>query len=155
LNILVALEGVLCSEQKTPNRTGILFYYWLAANNRVALLTSWDKKDAEFWLMSNGIIDYAELIDDSYALLGEDLSRRQITIARSRQPIELLLTADPSLAAWAFEQGIPSLLFAHPDSIGIANRPGMRAWGEIEEAITQKHIKRSLDVQKEHSMYTD
>jgi hypothetical protein len=31
----------------------------------------------------------------------------------------------------------------------------MKAWGEIEEAITQKHIKRSLDVQKEHSMFTD
>ena len=150
MNILVALEGVLSSENKVPNRTSVLLYYSLVPNHRVAIFTAWDKKDAEHWLLSNGIIDYAELIDSSYDLLGEDTYQRQITIARSRQPVELLLTADPQLASWAFERGIPSLVLAHADSTPIANRPGMRAWNDIEEAITNRNIHKSKEVSKDY-----
>jgi len=158
VNVLVSLEGILSSnntDNKSPNRTGVLLYYWLIPHNRVAIFTSWDKKEAEHWLLTNGIIDYAELIDSSYALLGEDLSQRQITVARSRQPVELLLTADPTLGAWAFDNGIPSLVFAHPESIAIPHRPGMKAWGAIEESIDKRNIQRSLDAQKEQLFFTD
>ncbi len=151
MNVLVSLEGILTSENKSPNRTGILFYYWLIPHNRVALFTSWEKSEAEHWLLTNGIIDYAELIDSSCALLGEDLSQRQVTVARSRQPVELLLTADPALAAWSFESGIPSLMFAHPDSIAIPHRPAMKAWKDLEDVIDKRNIKRSLDATKEQT----
>lgn len=129
-----------------------MLYYNLIPNNRVAIFTSWDRRDAENWLMVNGILDYAELIDSSAGLLGDDLSQRQITVARSRQPIELLLTANPELAAWAFESGVPSLVFAHPDSIAIPHRPGMKAWGTIEDAITKRNVKRSIDARKEQAI---
>jgi hypothetical protein len=150
LNILVALEGVLSSENKVPNRTSVLLYYSLVPNHRVAIFTSWSKKDAEHWLLSNGIIDYAELIDDSYDLLGEELPQRQITIARSRQPVEMVITADPLLSAWCFENGMPSLCLAHSDSTPIRNRPGLRNWGAIQEAITKRNVERSKEVSKDY-----
>ena len=74
-------------------------------------------------------------------------------MARSRQAVEMVVTAEPSLAAWSFENGIPALLFAHPDTMGIANRPDvpskMRPWGSIEDVITKRNIKRSQDASKE------
>lgn len=150
MNILVALEGVLSSENKVPNRTSVLLYYSLVPNHRVAIFTSWSKEDAEHWLLSNGIIDYAELIDDSYALLDEDLSQRQITIARSRQPVELVLTADPVLTSWCFGKGIPSLCLAHSDSTPIRNQPGLRNWNVIQETVTKRNIERSKEVSKDY-----
>lgn len=150
MNILVALEGVLSSENKIPNRTGVLLYYSLVPHHRVAIFTSWDKEDAEHWLLSNGIIDYAELIDNSYELLGEELAPRQITVARSRHPVEMVLTGDPSLGAWAFENGISALVFAHSDSTPIGSRPGMKPWNEIEDVITKRNINKSKEYSKDY-----
>lgn len=150
MNILVALEGVLSSENKVPNRTSVLLYYSLIPNHRVAIFTAWPKEDAEHWLASNGIITYAELIDDSYSLLGEDLAQRQLTIARSRHPVELVITADPELAAWCYENGIPSLAYVHADSTPIGKRPGMKSWQAIEDTITKRNVKRSLEHSKDY-----
>ena len=156
MNILVALEGVLSSDNTdNPNRTGALLYYALKTNHRVAIFTGWDRKLAEHWLKVNGFIGFDELIDNTYDLIGEELSKRQITVARSRQAVEMVVTADPDLSAWVFEQGIPALLFAHPDTMGIGVRPDVktasnkRTWGAIEDVITQRNIQRSLDASKE------
>lgn len=154
MNVLVSLEGVLSSDNSdNPNRTGALLYYALKTGHRVAIFTAWSKEEAEHWLLVNGFIGYDELIDNRYDLIGDQLAQRQITVARSRQPVEMIVTAEPSLASWAFEQGIPALLFAHPDTMGIANRPDaptrMRSWESIEDAITKRNIKRSQDASKE------
>jgi len=153
VNILVALEGVLSSAHNdTPSRIGAMVYYGFKPNHRVAIFTSQKRADAEHWLNMNGFIAFDELIDNTYELLGDELSQRQITIARSRQQVELLVTGDPKLAAWAFEQGIPSLVLAHPDTMLVQNRPDapkkMRAWTDIEEVISKRNVKRSLDMAK-------
>jgi hypothetical protein len=127
-----------------------MVYYGFKPAHRVAIFTSQKRKDAEQWLNVNGFIAYDELIDNTYDLIGDELAQRQITIARSRQQVELLVTGDPALAAWAFEQGLPSLVLAHPDTMLVQNRPDapkkMRSWGAIEDVITQRNIKRSQDV---------
>jgi len=156
LNILVSLEGVLSSDNSdNPNRTGALLYYALKSNSRVAIFTSWSKELAEHWLAVNGFVGYDELIDNSYDLIGDELAQRQITVARSRQQIELLITAEPSLAAWAFENGLPALLFAHPDTMLITNRPDvkMKPWADIEDVIIKRNVKRSLDASKDDSLF--
>jgi hypothetical protein len=150
LNILVALEGVLSSDNSdNPSRVGAMVYYGFKPAHRVAIFTSWSKPQAEHWLNVNGFVGYDELIDNTYDLIGDELAQRQITVARSRQQVELLVTGDPKLAAWAFEQGLPSLVLAHPDTMLVQNRPDapkkMRAWTDIEEVITKRNIKRSLD----------
>jgi hypothetical protein len=159
VNILVALEGVLSSDNTdNPNRTGALLYYALRANNRVAIFTSWSKKDAEHWLMVNGFIGYDELIDNTYELIGEELGQRQVNLARSKNPVELVVSADPGLCAWTFGQGLPSLLFANPDTMNLSNRPDsptkVRAWDSIEAVITKRNIKRSLDASKADTSFT-
>jgi len=130
-----------------------MVYYGFKPNHRVAIFTSQKRTDAEHWLNINGFIAFDELIDNTYDLIGDELSQRQITVARSRQQVELLVTGDPKLAAWAFEQGIPSLVLAHPDTMLVQNRPDvpkkMRAWTDIEEVITKRNIKRSLDMSKD------
>ena len=127
-----------------------MVYYGFKPNHRVAIFKSPKRTDAEHWLNVNGFIAYDELIDNTYDLIGDELSQRQITVARSRQQVELLVTGDPQLAAWAFEQGLPSLVLAHPDTMLVQNRPDapkkMRAWTDIEEVITKRNIKRSLDL---------
>lgn len=130
-----------------------MVYYGFKPNHRVAIFTSQKRTDAEHWLNVNGFVAYDELIDNTYDLIGDELSQRQITVARSRQQVELLVTGDPQLAAWAFEQGLPSLVLAHPDTMLVQNRPDapkkMRAWTDIEEVITKRNIKRSIDISKD------
>ena len=67
-----------------------MLYYALNINNRVAIMTSRKKEDAEHWLHSHGIINYDDLIDYSYHLEGDNLKKRQFVMSRSRAPIEML-----------------------------------------------------------------
>ena len=149
MNILVSLDGVLSSDSGEPIRSGVILYYSLSGNHRVALATSRTKADAEHWLLSHGIVGYDDLLDSSYSLEGEDLKKRQFTISRSTAPIELYVDADPEMVAWAFEQGVPSLLLAHPSYLRVENRPdapkSIRKWGEITAAITRQNIARALN----------
>jgi len=87
LNILVSLDGVLSSDSGEPIRAGVMLYYALNINNRVALMTSRKTEDAQHWLQSHGIINYDDLIDYSFNLEGDDLKKRQFIMSRSRAPI--------------------------------------------------------------------
>lgn len=149
MNILLSLDGVLSSDTGHPIRAGVVLYYALTAGHRVALVTSRDRKDAEHWLASHGIIDYDDLVDNSLALEGEDLRKRQITYARGQAPVELYVDSDPEICAWVFEQGVPAIVFAHPSYMPVGHRPDapkqIRAWDEIQKAITKVNIAKSLD----------
>lgn len=115
----------------------------------MALVTDRTYKDAEHWLFSHGIIDYDDLIDNSYGLEGEDLRKRQITQSRIKSPIEMYIDSDPAMCAWAFEQGMTAVVFAHPSYIPVKNRPDAptqpKAWDEVEAAIKRVNIARSMD----------
>ncbi len=149
MNILLSLDGVLSSDTGHPVRAGVALYYALTALHRVAIVTSRDTKDAEHWLASHGIIDYDDLVDSSYGLEGEDLRKRQITQSRIKSPIEMYIDADPAMCAWAFEQGITSVVFAHPAYIPVRNRPDAptqpKAWDEVEAAIKRVNIAKSVE----------
>lgn len=153
MNILVSLDGVLSSESGEPIRAGVALYYALNINNRVALMTSRGEEDAKHWLQSHGIINYDDLIDNSFALEGEDLKKRQFVVSRSRAPIEMYVDNDPTMCAWVFEQQrVPAVLFSHPGFAPVENRPDapkkVRRWSDIEESITRVNIARSENAQK-------
>lgn len=146
MNILLSLEGVLSAESGEPIRAGVALYYALTGGNRVAILTSKSEEQAKHWLASHGIIDYDDLVTDYYGLHGEDLKRRQITIARSTAPVEMYVDADPETCAWVFEQGVTAVMFMPPSYLRIDRRPDTRrSWNEIEKAITEQNIARSND----------
>ena len=162
MNILVAMDGVLCTEFGEPIRAGVQLYYALNINNRVAIMTSRGEEDAKHWLQSHGIINYDDLIDSSFALEGEDLKKRQFTMTRSRAPIEMYVDADPTICAWVFEeQHVPALLFSHPGFAAVENRPDapskVRRWSDIEASITRVNISRSEHAQrpKESELWSD
>ena len=150
MNILVSLDGVLSSDSGDPIRAGVMLYYALNINNRVAIMTSRKEDDAKHWLNSHGIINYDDLIDYSYHLEGEDLKKRQFVMSRSRAPIEMYVDSDPAMCAWVFEeQGIPAVMFMNPGYLAVERRPDapkkVRQWNQIEESINRVNIARSRD----------
>ena len=150
MNILVSLDGVLSSDSGEPIRAGVMLYYALNINNRVAIMTSRKTEDAEHWLQSHGIINYDELIDTSYRLEGEDLKKRQFILSRSKAPVELYVDSDPSMCAWVFEeQGIPAIMFMNPGYLAVERRPDapskVRKWTDIENAIDRVNVAKSKD----------
>jgi hypothetical protein len=148
MNVLLSLDGILSSESGEPNRAGVLLYYALNTNNRVAIITSRKKEDAEHWLFSHGIIGYDDLMSVEVHLEGEDLKKRQFTLSRSRAPIEMYVDSDPSMCAWVFEHhAVPTILLSHPSYIPVEFRPdapqGVRKWSDIEAAITRVNVAKS------------
>mgnify|MGYP006266489539 CR=1 FL=1 len=152
MNILLSLDGVLSSDNGEPIRAGVQLYYALNAANRVAIITSRKKTDAEHWLMSHGIVNYDDLIDSSVGIEGENLKKRQILFSRSKVPYEMYVDSDPELCAWAFEkQNLVSLLFMPPAYMRVENRPdapkNFRKWSEIEASINRVNISKSVEMQ--------
>lgn len=149
MNIIVALDGVLSSETGEPIRNGVALFYALSSGHRVSLVTDRSKQDAEHWLHSHGIVNYDDLIDNSFALEGEHLRKRQVTIARANSPVEMYVDNDHEMITWAFEQGMTAVLFAHPSYLPIRHRPdapkAIRKWGDIQDAIKKNNIAKSLD----------
>lgn len=143
MNVLLSLEGVLSSESGAPIRAGFVLYYALNATNRVAILTKHNEEYARHWLASNGCVGYDDLITDFYALPGENLKKRQITIARQTAPVEMYVDSDPDTVAWLFDQGVNCVLFMPPSYLPIDRRPDMKKWADIEETITKQNIARS------------
>ena len=72
MNVMLSLDGVLSSDSGDPIRAGVMLYYALNINNRVAIMTSRKKEDAEHWLHSHGIINYDDLIDYYQKIYGFD-----------------------------------------------------------------------------------
>ena len=153
MNILVSLDGVLSSDSGDPIRAGVMLYYALNINNRVAIMTSRKEEDAKHWLNSHGIINYDDLIDYSYHLEGEDLKKRQFVMSRSRAPIELYVDSDPTMCAWVFEeQGIPAIMFMNPGYLSVERRPDapkkVRTWDQIQESIDRVNVHKSREAAK-------
>ena len=147
MNIILSLDGVLRAESGEPNRAGVLVYYALNNLHRVALITKGESADAKHWLNSHGIIGFDDLLDNAVELAGEDLKKRQFTLSRKKAPVELYVDSDPEMCAWVFSQGIPTLLVSHPSYLPVQHRPDaprkVRAWNDIEEAITKNNIAKS------------
>lgn len=149
MNILLSFD-VISSKSGDPIRAGVVLYYALNSANRVAIMTEHNEKYAEHWLHSHGIIGYDDLLTDFYALHGENLKKRQITISRQTSPVEMYVDTDPEICAWTFEQGIPTVLFMPPSYIAIDRRPDMPKWADIEKTITEQNIAKSQDRRLSH-----
>lgn len=149
MQILVDIDGVIKGVNDEPIGTGIIMVGTLSVYNKLILMTS--DKGAAFrqWLDVNKVVEFDDIIDDSVGLVGESLGERQLLHARSRGPIDLFITNNPSLWAFAFDHGIPSVMFAVPSYTRIEFRPDapkrVRAWNDIEEAIDKQNALRTND----------
>lgn len=149
MQILVDVNGVLKGSKDEPIPTGILMIGTLSVYNQLTFIDSVSENEMKIWLNSNKIVDYDRLIDSSVRLEGEELAERQIKVARARGPVDLFITNNPHLWAFAFEMGIPSVMFGVPSYTRPEFRPDaprkMRAWNEITEAIDKQNALRTED----------
>jgi hypothetical protein len=150
MHIVVDLDGVLRGfRNDEPIAAGALVTGALSAYNQITFITELSPARVKQWLDENKVVDFDNIIDSSVGLEGEELKKRQIRHARARGPIDLLITANPSLWAFAFEQGIPSMMFGVPTYLRPEFRPDapkkVRAWTEIEDAISKQNALMTQD----------
>jgi hypothetical protein len=149
MQILVELEGVLRGQRDEPIAAGIIITAQLAAHNQIIFMTELPKSEAEQWINVNKIVDYDMLVDSNISLVDEPLKERQLRYARARGNVDLVITNDPSFWAFAFNQGIPALMFGVPSYTRPEFRPDapkkVRAWTDIEAAIAKQNELRTTD----------
>lgn len=155
MHILVELEGVLRGQKDEPISSGILMVAQLAAYNQITFITSMSTPEAEQWTNLNKVVDYDNIIDNSVALVDEDLGERQLKVARAKGSIDLFITHSPTMWATAFDFGITSMMFAVPAYTRPEFRPDapkrVRAWTDIEEAVAKQNELRTKDARQGRS----
>lgn len=150
MHILVELDGVLKDKNDGLISTGMLMYSTLTAYNRMTVLSNESEAATMRWMAVNKIVDVDNVIDDTVDLEGEDLIERQINVARSRGNIDLFITSNPKNWVYAFNLGIPSVMFAVPAYLRPEFRPDapkrVRSWDEIQVAIDKQNESKVNDL---------
>lgn len=149
MNIVVDLDGVLRGQDDQPIRDGVILVGSLSSWNKITYISSMTTNETKFWLDINKIVDYDRIIDKSVELVDEDLPERQFNYARALGLVEMYVTNNPSMWAYAFDQGITSVMFGVPSYTRPEFRPDapnrVRAWSDIEQAIEQQNALRTQD----------
>jgi hypothetical protein len=149
MHILVELDGVLRNTDDQIIPVGIIMASTLTVYNQLTYMSSMTRVETERWLNVNKIVDFDDVIDKTVALAGEGLQERQLNYARSRGAIDLFITGNPTLWAYAFNLGIPCVMFAQPSYLRPEFRPdapkSMRSWADIEKAVEKQNELRTTD----------
>lgn len=150
MHIIVDLDGVLRGYRNDePIPQGILITGALSSWNTLTFITELSPNAAMQWINQNKVVDFDNVIDSSVHLEGEVLKHRQLTLARAKGTVDLVITSDPKLWAFAFDQGIPAMMFGVPSYLRAEFRPdaprGVRAWDDIEAAISKQNELRTKD----------
>lgn len=150
MHIVVDLDGVLRGHRNDePILPGILITGALSAYNQITFITELNAKEAEQWVNQNKVVDFDNVIDSSVHLEGENLKQRQLKLARAKGSVDLFITSNPSLWAFAFEMGIPVMMLGIPSYLRPEFRPdapkAVRAWDDIVEAVTKQNELMTKD----------
>lgn len=150
MNIMIALDGVLRSENGQPIPEGIVLYR--AFNeHRVLLATDDTREKAEYWLKVEGLHTHTLLVTSDVAGRDANVRAGQLRyVAGLGSRIQLLIDPSPTHCADAMRAGITSLLFAAPKYQRPEWRPdaahGMRPWGEITNELEEQALQAAKDV---------
>lgn len=68
-----------------------------------------------------------------------DLKKALLTLS-SMGKVDILVTADPSLASWALDRGIVSSLMCYPRYSLPKNRPGLKPWDTLVSELERQAI---------------
>ena len=149
MQIIVELDGVIRGPNDVPIATGVLMVGTLTVYNRMTFLSNTSKEDTERWMNQNKVVDYDLVLDSSVALEGEDLVERQLNVARAKGPVDLFITANPDHWVYAFNHGIPCVMFGVPAYQRIEFRPDapkrVRTWDNIVETVAKQNEIRTKD----------
>lgn len=149
MHILVDLDGVVRGQGDVPIAPGVQLVGALSSWNQISYMTSSGTAEVTQWMDINKVIDFDIVIDSSVGLDGEDLKERQVKYARSRGKVDMVITSDPKLWVFAFEQGITAVMFGNPNYLRAEFRPdapkNIRSWDQIQEAVAKQNALRSQD----------
>jgi len=159
MRILVQMEGVVRAPDDDPIPIGIIMSGTLTVYNQLTFMTELSEAKAKLWLNVNKVVDYDHLIDSSASLVYEELAERQINLARAKGGIDLFITSDPKLWAYAFDRGIPSAMFGSPSHLPPESRydapKRVRSWDQIEAAIEKQNQFRTESARANRSEALD
>ena len=149
MHILVDLDGVVRGQGDVPIAPGVQLIGALSSWNQISYMTGSGTAEVTQWMDQNKIVDFDVVIDSSVGLEGENLKERQVKHARSRGKVDMIITNDPTLWVFAFEQGITALMFGHPAYLRAEFRPDapkrIRSWDQIQEAVAKQNAVRTQD----------
>lgn len=139
MNVLVFLDGVLKNSSGAPITQGVALFRSLQAQRRTLILCK-NREKSEVWLKENKIIKIDDLISSEDLLIESDF--RLVDHCRSKGPVDVVVTADPSLASKLLEVGLTALLFASPRYIRPEFRPdatrGVKMWSDLQAEIDRQ-----------------
>src|SRR4051794_38902025 len=114
----ITVEGVLKQEiGEGTIAQGLKMYHSLKAAFKIALITDLDLDLVNHWLRVNGLRDHAYIIGRNPVDPEDVRERRARQIGRlrgSNVQVDLVVVADPAVAAQAMSDGLVTLLFCHP-----------------------------------------
>lgn len=136
MTILVALEGVLKTEQGDPIPEGLKLYRSLVPNYRVVIVSDADMTHTEYWLKTNFVVGYADILDKTHEYPGMHLRERQLKHEMIKGKVEYIIEADADVCALALSLGIPSLYFATPKFV--RTRREVKRWDLLTEELQRQ-----------------
>lgn len=154
--VAITIEGVLRSPNSEGTITaGLLLYHGMKSVMKLALLTDSPRDKAEHWLTVNGLRDHAYLLIAS-ATDGDSVeARRTAQIRRlrgSNVQVDMVVEADPSVAAQTMLAGVPTLLFAHPQYAMPSFRPDFigtpKPWDDIAVEMERQALLADNDIRR-------
>lgn len=138
MTVLAYAEGLLWSRRDRPILGGFQLLSPLGQSHRLIMATAGTAEVLEHRLRTERLKDQvAEMLDISDGIAGLPLWRRQFEVARSRYPLDFVISADPLVVEWVVDHGVPALFFCHP---GFAQAPlraerGKARWDDLVNEV--------------------
>lgn len=153
----MVLDDVLRkTKDESVNLQGMHLYNALASVGRLAILCGPDEEKASWFLASNGFTQHAALIPEKPASAPTKEGRRlyQVTELRAQQArLEFVVEPDPDIATALFREGIPVLVYLHPQYTQPAFRPDYRSvakpWDNLIDEVDYQIKMRAEEAAKE------
>ena len=135
--VVMVVEGVLQQIVGGQElREGISLYHCFFQGGYDVVLVGPQTKQMNEWLYQAGLIRHS-------------LELPTIEHALARSHVTLVVTPDPQKARQLFEQGVTSLLFAHPAYADPAWRPDyvgpMVGWNELSRVVAEEATRKVTD----------
>lgn len=135
--VIVALDGVLRSQNNSVIQDGRLLVECMRTAGKIVVISNDSKESATRWLKQNRI-SYDDIVDNSVDLKGFDtLKRTQINRIRTTGQVKFLVDHDPEVIAWAMSEGVTCAMFVHPVYALPKSRPDAdtprRSWDDIQK----------------------
>lgn len=153
--VAIVIDGVLRKplDVEAQDFGASLLFASLVENFRVVVLGSEDLARDEHFMTINGMTKYVKL----EPMLPVDRGGVASQIARLRREgfqFEFVVVPDPDLARGLYEDGVPVLLYLHPQfssrSFRPDHEPGLTPWNELAEEV-EFSLKAKAEMRnKEH-----